>query len=437
MARILNVEGLIGVDEGGRILGFECLLDLRDHSGRVRGSWPVRPNLPGPPKRGQGRNRSISGAQLRACRRPLCSQSGEAMTEEALELTAGYDLHPSDPKRLGSITLVRRLCSHRKTIENADKPVPFLGHSPPRTSGGPRVDLVVKIAPANGDKHIQRFMREEEIWATAVGLKHATGKSGYLRWFARRYIKGKSLDLAAKASPGDVSVYAKRTLEAIRDLHVTGEAHFDVKPTNVIITADRAVLIDFEASSGADGLAPVPLVTERYASPEQLRGPHSQVPGTAADVFSWGLSIVELYQSGFHPYCGGAFSLRRMREIQSSVDTGAPPPEPRLEMITDLRLRHMVSEALTWQADARPSAAQLLNSWVFADETKPLYQVSDDSPSGPKETLGDSIRELVAHLSWQGSLGDRRLSPIEYSLLGAGGLALGILLGVLILAVIP
>lgn len=359
------------------------------------------------------------------------------MTEESPDLVAGYALIPSDPRRLASIKLVRRLCNHTKPIDSADKPVPFLGHAPPRVNGGARVDLVVKIAAVDSDKHIERFMREEETWATAVGLKHSKGTSGNVRWFARRYIPGQSLDVAARSNPDDIPVYARRTLEAIRELHRKDEAHFDIKPTNMIITADGAVLIDFEASSGDDGIPTVPLVTPAYAAPEQLLWPHGSTPGTAADVFGWGLSIAQLYQPGFHPFCDGAFSDSRMREIQAAVDRGSRPPEPDLSKVTDIRVKQIVADALTWDADTRPSAELLLGTWKYADEDTLLYGFAEDPPTVPKETFADSFRTLVFNLSWQGALGNRKLSAVEYSLLGVGGLVLGILGGLLLGAVIP
>ena len=110
-------------------------------------------------------------------------------------------------------------------------------------------------------------------------------------------------------------------LVGIDRVHAAQEIHCDIKPANVIVNDRRATLIDFESSRDRPGERPrVVEATKPYASPEQLFGGGTDRPLTAAtDLFSWALTVYQLFAPGRHPYCLGSFDEAAMRAIDEAV----------------------------------------------------------------------------------------------------------------------
>ncbi|MCG8584761.1 MAG: serine/threonine protein kinase [Pirellulales bacterium] len=109
------------------------------------------------------------------------------------------------------------------------------------------------------------------------------------------------------AEDENIIAYQRHVVELIRDaasalqaVHDQGIVHRDVKPANLILTADgsRVVLMDFGLAKGqstaltATGTGGL-LGTLRYSAPEQLAAANVQV-GAAADVRGLGVSMWEL-----------------------------------------------------------------------------------------------------------------------------------------------
>lgn len=105
---------------------------------------------------------------------------------------------------------------------------------------------------------------------------------------------------------------------AIRYLHAAGWLHLDLKPSNIVAEAGRAVLIDMSVAR-RPGRAGGGIGTWCYMAPEQVRGGDL---GPAADV--WGLGVV-LYeavtgQAAFDP------DPEEDPEARSSASSSADPP---------------------------------------------------------------------------------------------------------------
>lgn len=295
------------------------------------------------------------------------------MTEQTAVATesrpdVGYELLESDPRRLDGITIKRRLRPSQLTLAESVKPLPFLGVAPGRLPNSEPVLLAVKVArfatPVGSgrralDPIAENCLAEEKTWARAEDLFHSAGEDATFAWVARRFIQGVPLNrLDASASVELKRLYADYLLAEIAQLHASGEAHLDVKPSNVIVTPTRTWLIDFESSRDADASSSLPmLTTASYASPEQALPRLGQRVGPPSDVFSWGLTVVSMFRRDYHPYCEGPFDA----VVLAGLGEGESGAQKRLDLdcIPDRPLREAVRSALSWTPQARPTAPEL------------------------------------------------------------------------------
>ena len=161
-------------------------------------------------------------------------------------------------------------------------------------------------APA-GNGHRSSFLREARA---AGGLDHpgivtvhdATG--GERPFIAMEYVQG--TDLKEVLRPGQplpvdfVLEVADQVAAALDYAHARGVVHRDIKPGNILITAnERVKLTDFGIASAPTLSEPTArLGTPHYVAPEQLRG--EAVDGRA-DVFALGVVLYEML-TGKRPF---------------------------------------------------------------------------------------------------------------------------------------
>ncbi|MEX2501599.1 MAG: serine/threonine-protein kinase [Trueperaceae bacterium] len=110
------------------------------------------------------------------------------------------------------------------------------------------------------------------------------------------YLPGVDLDVALEAGPlplPRVAAVARHVLEALAYAHRLGIVHHDVKPGNVRLRGERAVLLDFGFAKDV-ALASITasrqaLGTPNYMAPEQFSGqrddPRSDLYGVAASCY--------------------------------------------------------------------------------------------------------------------------------------------------------
>src|SRR5215831_16614416 len=167
---------------------------------------------------------------------------------------------------------------------------------------------------------VQRMEREREILAALehpnIARLYDAGLSAAGRPFlALEYIEGLPIDQYCRAADGaprfDVARRLRLFLQVARAVayaHGKLILHRDIKPGNVLVTADgTARLLDFGiAKLLAEGEARETRLTELggralspdYASPEQIRGEPLSV---ASDIYSLGVVLYELL-AGTRPY---------------------------------------------------------------------------------------------------------------------------------------
>lgn len=117
------------------------------------------------------------------------------------------------------------------------------------------------------------------------------------------FIQGDSLQSILEyglPEPQQARQIAIQLCEALLVLHGIGAVHRDVKPENIILRGDEAVLIDFDASrlqKQGQETDTVILGTAGYAAPEQYG--ISQTDGRA-DIYSLGV-VMNVMLTGAHP----------------------------------------------------------------------------------------------------------------------------------------
>ena len=137
--------------------------------------------------------------------------------------------------------------------------------------------------------------------------------------------------------------------EALTAIHGAGVIHRDLKPANVLLTSAGPKVIDFGIAQTADATVltktGVTVGSPAFMAPEQIIGK----AGTAADVFSWALTVA-FAASGQSPFGTGPTDVIMFRILHGQPDISAVPAE----------LRGLVAAALAKNPDERPSAWDLL-----------------------------------------------------------------------------
>jgi non-specific serine/threonine protein kinase/serine/threonine-protein kinase len=265
-----------------------------------------------------------------------------------------------------------------------------------------------------GPGHLQRLARERQILARlqhpniATILDGGTTDAGQ-PYLVMEFVDGQPIDaycntrgLATRQRLG----MFRTVCEAVHYAHQNLVVHRDLKPQNVLVTADgQPKLLDFGIAkllaAGVDpDLAPtatlMPMMTPAYASPEQVRG----LPvTTASDVYSLGVVLYELL-TGRRPYVAPDESLeellRAVRDTEPplpsvAVRTATPGPTQPRSLSSELKgdLDTIVLKALRKEPERRYLSAQELAEDVRRHlEGLPVLARSD--------TLGYRVSKFVA-----------------------------------------
>ncbi|MFJ8188213.1 serine/threonine-protein kinase [Streptomyces sp. NPDC096094] len=236
-----------------------------------------------------------------------------------------------------------------------------------RSAGGRTVAVkIVHPHFALDEEFRARFRREVDAARRVGGAWTApvldADPEARVPWVATAYAAGPSLT-AAVADGGPLPAHSVRALgaglgEALAAVHELGLVHRDVKPSNVLLTLDGPLLIDFGIARATDGTASltstgVSIGSPGYMSPEQILG--KGVTG-AADVFSLG-AVLAFAAMGAPPFPGDSSAALLYKVVHE---------EPRLDALdgatdgaTDGGLRDLVAACLAKDPAARPTPGEV------------------------------------------------------------------------------
>ena len=242
-----------------------------------------------------------------------------------------------------------------------------------------RREVVLKVANASSstttttrfrnEARLGERLREHPNVAVASRVGQLDGPEGFegRTYLVMDLVEGASL--ASVMADHRIGLQWQRACEialdvaiALEALHGTGVVHRDIKPANVLLTADKAVLIDFGlAYSTGDGWTErSPDLTQEgdapgtllYMSPEQVG--HAK-PAPSMDTYSFGVMLYELF-TGNPPY----HRLSQAEMVARKCDPGhAPYPLTKICPDLDERLTTLVHRCLRHAPEERPTAVEL------------------------------------------------------------------------------
>ncbi|WP_055528510.1 serine/threonine-protein kinase [Streptomyces graminilatus] len=228
-----------------------------------------------------------------------------------------------------------------------------------RSTGGRTVAVkIVHPHFALDEEFRTRFRREVEAARRVGGAWTApvldADPEAPVPWVATAYAAGPSLT-AAIMDDGPLPLDSVRALgaglaEALTAVHALNLVHRDVKPSNVLLTLDGPLLIDFGIARATDGTASltstgVSVGSPGYMSPEQILG--KPVTG-AADVFSLG-AVLAYAATGRSPFRGDSSAALLYKVVHE---------EPQLDGLGG-DLRELVEGCLAKDSAARPAPGEV------------------------------------------------------------------------------
>ncbi len=199
----------------------------------------------------------------------------------------------------------------------------------------------------------ERFHREITI---AAALQHPSivalyeaGEEGGFVYFTMPLIEGETLRARLKREgqlPVDAAVrIAGQVAEALGAAHAHGVVHRDVKPENILLVDDRAMVADFGlaraiSAAGEDRLTSAGLAvgTPEYMSPEQASS--AATLDTRTDIYSLGCVLYEMLE-GEPPFTGPsaqAVIARHLQEPPHSLRVVRPTVPRALEAVVERAL---------------------------------------------------------------------------------------------------
>ncbi|XP_020362967.1 mitogen-activated protein kinase kinase kinase 8 [Oncorhynchus kisutch] len=283
-----------------------------------------------------------------------------------------------------------------------------------------RKRMACKLIPMEhfkpADVEIQARFRHENIaelygallWDQNIHLFMEAGEGGSVL---------EKLDSCGPMREFEIIWVTQQVLRGLEYLHSHNVIHHDIKPSNIVLMSDKAVLVDF-------GLTVQ--MTEELYTPRDLRGTEMYMSpevvlcrghNTKTDIYSLGTTIIHM-QTGSPPWVR-RYPRRSYPSYLYIIHKQAPPLEDIAEDCSGA-MRSFLERALERNPAQRSSAAELLRDeainppreeqprcWsldsALVETSHPLRQHSQQ-PDTTQESSLYSEPEDSAHLRRKGSL---------------------------------
>ncbi|HHV72240.1 MAG TPA: Stk1 family PASTA domain-containing Ser/Thr kinase [Clostridia bacterium] len=297
----------------------------------------------------------------------------------------------------------------------------------------------------NDEEFIRRFRREAEA---AASLSHSNivniydiGKTEEDYFIVMEYVEGKTLSqIINEEGPLDIDrtvEIAIQICEALEEAHKKGIVHRDIKPHNIIITADdRIKVADFGIAQAATSLTMTQpnsvLGSVHYSSPEQARGGFVDA---RSDLYSLGVVMYEMLTKQV-PFQGENHITIALKHIQEPF---LPPSQ--INPAIPKNLERIVSRALEKDTMQRYQSAEELRKDLELFYTK--GQVSKEtlrhnpgllSRNAPTQIYPTVRRKAGGE---QGSKTFSKKQKNKYLLWIVGGFAALVGVGIILLFTVP
>jgi serine/threonine-protein kinase len=241
--------------------------------------------------------------------------------------------------------------------------------------------VALKLILAGGhatEHHRSRFLREAEA-AAGVGHPHVVQVFEAGAWEGQPYLvleycPGGTLAEQLRGTPltkGRAASLVETLARAVHAAHERGVVHRDLKPQNVLLTADGAPKVaDFGLAKlidSGEGLTSTGVVmgTPSYMAPEQAAG-RSEV-GSAADIYALGAILYECL-TGRPPFRGA-----NAMDILVQVLEREPEDPRKLHLAADPDLAAIAVKCLEKNpGDRYASAAELADDLARARRGEPV-----------------------------------------------------------------
>ncbi|MFJ6393701.1 protein kinase [Streptomyces sp. NPDC091972] len=284
-----------------------------------------------------------------------------------------------------------------------------------RSAGGRTVAVkIVHPHFALDEEFRARFRREVDAARRVGGAWTApvldADPEAAVPWVATGYAAGPSL-ASAVTDGGPLPEHSVRVLgaglaEALAAVHQLGLVHRDVKPSNVLLTVDGPLLIDFGIARATDGTASltstgVSIGSPGYMAPEQIL---SKGVSGAADVFSLG-AVLAYAATGTPPFPGDSSASLLYKVVHEEPELGSLSGE----------LRSVVQECLVKSAQDRPAPGEVARR--LAPQGAARLVAAGWLPGALVEQVGRSAVELL-NLE---AVGEQPSGPVGFSSPSVGG----------------
>jgi len=268
-----------------------------------------------------------------------------------------------------------------------------------------RPDLAATLGP-------ERFLREIEVAARLthphIVPLHDSGEADGFLYYVMPYIQGESLR-ERLAREGELPVAAavkilREVVDALASAHKQGVVHRDIKPDNVLLAENHAMVTDFgvaKAVSEATGMqqlttAGVALGTPAYMAPEQASAdPHID---HRADIYAVGALGYELL-AGRPPFTGTTSQM-----ILAAHMTEVPEPVTKHRQSVPPALSQLLMKCLEKKpADRWQSAEELLpqlesiatpSGGITPTDTRPI-EATPQKPASKRLAVPIGVAALV------------------------------------------